>query len=243
MKILTAPIDHVLPWDKNPRNIKTKDMERLKKQIQQIGIYKPLICYKENGKYITLGGNMRLRALNDLGYQSVEISLVEPKTEAEKVAINLSDNDRAGEYDEQALAELTYEVKDEMDSDLFKIDLGNSVSIENLLTQYGPKIEAGEEDALPEPEPSEPISKPGELYKLGKHRLLCGDATKPWAEAWQRFMVEWGGGLIVLALKYKANIEKTKAAVKEAGGLYHLAKTRPWIFDFIRKTPLPGYQK
>ena len=55
MNIKKVPISDVESWAKNPKNIRTKDFERLKKQIQELGIYKPLICTQENGKYITLG--------------------------------------------------------------------------------------------------------------------------------------------------------------------------------------------
>jgi hypothetical protein len=50
MNIIKAPIDSVIPWDKNPRGIKTKDYDRLKKQILKLGVYKPLVCYEEKGK-------------------------------------------------------------------------------------------------------------------------------------------------------------------------------------------------
>ena len=59
MNVIKVPIASVLPWDKNPRGIKTKDFDRLKKQIGKLGVYKPLICYKEDGHYVVLGGNMR----------------------------------------------------------------------------------------------------------------------------------------------------------------------------------------
>ena len=92
MKILKVPINDVEPWEKNPRNIKKYDYERLKKQIQKLGIYKPLIACRENGKYLVLGGNMRIRALKELGYKEVDISLVEAKTEKERIEYSLSDN-------------------------------------------------------------------------------------------------------------------------------------------------------
>jgi len=178
MEIKRVPISDVEVWEKNPRNIRTKDFERLKKQIQELGVYKPLICIRENGKYITLGGNMRLRALVSLNFKEVDVSLVDAPDEATRIKYALSDNDRAGEYDDQALAELLYNSKDEIDPSLFRIDLGNTLSIEELLTQFGPKIEAGEEDVVPEAK-KEPVAKLGDLYELGPHRLLCGDATKP----------------------------------------------------------------
>lgn len=176
MEIKRVPISEVEVWDKNPRNIRTKDFDRLKRQIQELGVYKPLICVRENGKYITLGGNMRLRALLSLNFSEVDVSLVDAPDEATRIKYALSDNDRAGEYDDQALAELIYNSKDEIDPSLFRIDLGNTLSIEELLTQFGPKIEAGEEDVTPEPL-KELKAKLGELYELGPHRLLCGDAT------------------------------------------------------------------
>ena len=146
MEIKRVPISQVEPWEKNPRNIKTKDFERLKKQILELGIYKPLICYKEGDKYITLGGNMRLLALRELGVPEVEISIVHPKSEAEKIKYNLSDNDRAGEYDDQALAELIYPHQDEIQLEDFKVDLGEAIDLKGVIEDFGPDITPKEKD-------------------------------------------------------------------------------------------------
>jgi len=178
MDIKEVPIDQVDNWKDNPKNIKKKDFERLKAQIVKLGVYKPLVCFLENGQYIALGGNSRLRACRELGHQTVGISIVEAKTDALKLEYALSDNDNVAEYDDQTLAEMIYKAKDGIDTQLFRINLAPAVSIENLLTQFGPKIESGEEDTVPEPE-KEAISKLGDVYDLGPHRLLCGDATKP----------------------------------------------------------------
>jgi len=177
MEIKKVPISQVEPWEKNPRNIKTKDFERLKKQILELGVYKPLICYEENGKYITLGGNMRLLALRELGIPEVEISIVHPKSEAEKIKYSLSDNDRAGEYDEQALAELVYPHIEEINLEDFKVDLGDAVDLKNVIEDFAPDLDE-REDEIPEIDDSPAITQPGDLYQLGRHRLLCGDATK-----------------------------------------------------------------
>jgi len=64
-----------------------------------------------------------------------------------------------------------------------------------------------------------------------------------WPEAWYKFMVEWHAGLIILALKYKTTFVEIIEAVRIAGGLPFLAETRPWVFDFTRKKPLPGHAK
>jgi hypothetical protein len=140
LEMKTVPLAAVKPWDKNPRNIKIKDFERLKKQITHLGVYKPLVCYKDNRHYVALGGNMRLEALRELGFDEVDISIVHPKSEAEKLEYNLSDNDRAGEYDDQALAELVYGEKDAIDPDMFKFDLGNALDKAGVWKKLMPKI-------------------------------------------------------------------------------------------------------
>ena len=76
------PIDKLRNWDKNPRGIKEKDFTRLKEQIKKLGEYKPLLITSDGE---VLGGNMRLRAYRDLGKTEVWVSIVEPKTEAEKL--------------------------------------------------------------------------------------------------------------------------------------------------------------
>jgi len=90
-------------WDKNPRSIKGKDFDRLKKQIQKLGQYKPLLITKDNE---VIGGNMRLKAYKELGINEVWVSVVDPKDDNEKLEYALSDNDRAGFYDSDLLANL-----------------------------------------------------------------------------------------------------------------------------------------
>ena len=178
MKIIKVPIEKCELWDKNPRGITKKDFERLKKQIQKLGVYKPLIACQENGKYIILGGNMRLRALQELGYKEVELSIVEAKTEKEKIEYSLSDNDRVGYYEEEKLAELIYPHLDELELEDFKIDIGETISLKDVVEDFGPNIDDEKADEVPEIDDTPAITQPGDLYQLGRHRLLCGDATK-----------------------------------------------------------------
>ncbi len=93
MDIRKVPISKVVPWKKNPRTATKEDIDRLKAQVEKLGIYKPLLVFKDGGKYVVLGGNMRLRAYRELGIREVEVSIVKVKTEADVVAITLSDND------------------------------------------------------------------------------------------------------------------------------------------------------
>jgi len=161
-------------WDKNPRGIKQEDFERLKRQIQKLGQYKPVICTPE-GK--VLGGNMRIRAYRELGISEVWVSIVNPKTEAEEVEYALSDNDKAGYYEEDALAELL--TKNQLDLPLedYKLDLGEGLDINIFLSRFAP--DDMEEDETPEVDENNTESVLGEVYQLGRHRVMCGDATNP----------------------------------------------------------------
>jgi len=61
--------------------------------------------------------------------------------------------------------------------------------------------------------------------------------------AWNQFMIDWKAGEIILALKHDEPLPKARRAIENVGGLEYLAETRPWIFDFLRMTPLEGYTR
>jgi len=79
----------------------------------------------------------------------------------------------------------------------------------------------------------------GSQYTNSGYRIL----RKTWPLAWYKFMVGWRGGLIILALRYKAHLNQIEMAVKEIGGLRYIARNMPWLFDFTRKKPILGYNK
>jgi hypothetical protein len=120
-KNLEVEISQVKEWQDNPRDIKPDDLERLKKQLKKFGQYKSLICVKENGVYTTLAGNMRLRAMTELGFKTAWITEIEVKDEAEKIEISLSDNDRAVYYLQDELAFQLRDVKINLED--YKVDL------------------------------------------------------------------------------------------------------------------------
>lgn len=156
-------------WKDNPRKIDKKDFERLKKQIQKLGQYKPLLVTKDGE---VIGGNMRLKAYQELGITDIWVSEVNPKDENEKLEYALSDNDRAGYYDDDMLANLipNYDI----DWSQYAVDMKPPEDIQQLINKIAPV----EEDEAPEIAEGEPVSKLGEVYQLGRHRLMCGDSTK-----------------------------------------------------------------
>jgi len=200
------PIEKLKLWEENPRSIMKKDFERLKRQIQKFGVYKPLIITPDG---MVIGGNMRLRALQELGYKEVWVSVVKPKSKAEMIEISLSDNDRVGWYDDDRLAELIYPIKDEINLDDYSIDLKLPEGLDELISNYAPDTDKDNE--VPEP-PKKATTKPGDLYILGGHRLLCGDSTKK--EDVERLMDGKKADMVFTDPPYGINLDTDWSGVK-----------------------------
>jgi DNA modification methylase len=157
-------------WEDNPRTITEKEFERLQEQIRLLGVYKPLLINQNN---IVLGGNMRLRALKDLGVGEVMCAVVLTDNTHQMIEYALSDNDAVGTTDEEKLAELVTLHPIEQ-PELFAVQTGKLKSVETLLRELGPEAQ---EDEPPEVSQEPAISLLGEAYQLGRHRVMCGDST------------------------------------------------------------------
>ncbi len=121
-------IDKLHNWKDNPRAIKKSDFERLKRQIKELGQYKPLLVTPDGE---VLGGNMRLRAYQELKIEDVWVSVVTPKSEEDKIKYALSDNDRAGYYLDDQIANLIGNYADFPWED-YAVDLNEPLTLDNL---------------------------------------------------------------------------------------------------------------
>lgn len=157
-------------WEHNPRSMTKDGLERLIKQIKKLGVYKPLLITEDG---TVLGGNMRLQALKELGQKQVWVSIVDAPTEEMKIEYALSDNDRAGKYESDQLANLIGNFPDVEWGD-FTVDIKDPELISDLMDSFKETIE----DEPPEVSSDPPVSKLGEIYQLGRHRVMCGDSTK-----------------------------------------------------------------
>ena len=94
-------INQIKPNPKNPRTIKDERFEKLKKSIQDFPDMlnkRPLVCFTDtDGKYVVLGGNMRLKAAKDLGLKELPIILADEWTEEQKAEFLIKDNVGFGE--------------------------------------------------------------------------------------------------------------------------------------------------
>lgn len=136
------PIGKLVNWNKNPRSMNPEEKERLKKQLNELGQYKPLIVTMDGQYAVVLGGNMRLEAMRELnkedpkgGWGEVWVSIVEAGTEKERLEYALSDNDRAGHYNEDQLVALARAIPG-FDVANYNIDTAYTVGLDTVIARY-----------------------------------------------------------------------------------------------------------
>lgn len=176
MEIVKRKIDELLPAPYNPRKDlqpADKEYQQLKKSIQEYGYVEPIIYNKQTG--MVVGGHQRLKVLKDLGFADIECVEVDLDETQEK-ALNIALNKISGSWDTEKLKDLLLDLQSlDYDLDLtgFSIDELNDLDIVGI----EPEKEVEEDDFDESTVPDEPIAKYGEIYKLGNHRLMCGDST------------------------------------------------------------------
>lgn len=180
MEIVRMPVDKLIPAPYNPRrDLRPGDpeYEALLRSITEFGLVEPLIWNRRTGRLV--GGHQRLRVLRDLGVREVEVSVVDLDEQRERL-LNVALNRIQGEWDEDRLRGLLAELE-EAGADLSLTGF-TEAEIDDLLAELEPAEEETQgntdPDAVPEP-PKEAVTRPGDLWILGRHRLLCGDATNP----------------------------------------------------------------
>ncbi len=176
METKQIKIDDLIPAEYNPRKMPDDEMKKLIRSIQEFGFVEPVVVNQHPGREnIIIGGHQRVLAAKTLGYEEVPVVYVSLPPEKEKL-LNLALNRISGSWEEEKLAALLSELE-EADVDLFLSGF-NSAEIDELLKNFH---ETKEEDfnAVEELEKiTVPESRPGEIYELGRHRLLCGDSTE-----------------------------------------------------------------
>jgi DNA modification methylase len=168
------PIDRMRPYERNPRTHSEAHVDQIAASMVEFSWTNPILIDENAG---ILAGHGRLLAARKLGLAEVPVIRFEHLSEAQKRAYILADNQialQAG-WDDALLAEELAWLRDErFDLDLIGFDVSE---LERLLALVDGEAASDEtEDEVPEP-PEDPVSRPGDLWVLGNHRLLCGDAT------------------------------------------------------------------
>lgn len=200
----------LLPADYNPRkDLKPgdKEYEKLKRSIEQFGYVEPVIWNQNTGRVV--GGHQRLKVLIDMGMTEVDCVVVELSEEKEK-ALNVALNKISGEWDNDKLALLIADLQGaDFDVSLTGFEPAELESLFREDTKNG----VSDDDFDVEAELQKPtISKAGDVWKLGNHRLICGDSTK--AETYEMLMCGKKANLVVTDPPYNVNYEGSAGKIK-----------------------------
>ena len=200
----------LLPADYNPRkDLKPGDAEyeKLKRSIEQFGYVEPVIWNQTTGRVV--GGHQRLKVLMDMGMTEVDCVVVAMDEEKEK-ALNIALNKISGDWDKDKLALLIADLQGadfdvsltgfepaEIDA-LFKDTLKDGVKDDDF--------DVGAELVQPT------MTKPGDIWTLGRHRLICGDSTKD--ETYDLLMGSTKANLVITDPPYNVNYEGSAGKIK-----------------------------
>ena len=169
-------LDLLRPWKRNARTHSRKQVRQIADSITQFGFTNPVLIDRDHA---ILAGHGRVEAARSLGMKTVPCLRLDHMTAAQKRAYVIADNKLAlnAGWDEELLGQEL--------QDLLALDTGFDIGvtgfsipeIDSLIEGLNP-AEPGDpaEDRLPDPEACEPRCRPGDLWQLGPHRLVCGDA-------------------------------------------------------------------
>ena len=166
--IIFKDINSLISAEYNPRQLKKEQYQNIKESLQRFGFVDPVIINKnKDRKNIIIGGHQRVKVAKDLKYTEVPCLELDLSLDKEK-ELNIRLNKNVGEWDYDILANL-FDFNDLMDWGFTEDDLAGfspeEVEVEGLT----------DDDDIPED--VESVCKLGDIWKLGNHRLLCGDST------------------------------------------------------------------
>jgi DNA modification methylase len=151
----------------NPRTIDKEEYAGLKESLKTFGYVDLLVVNKRNNHIV--GGNQRSEALKELGYTEIDVIEVDLDDKQErKLNVVLNSQAISGKYDDLKLSEILEELKLDDDYESLRLDKLEPLDLSDVEV---------EEDEAPDVSSEPPVSKLGEVYQLGRHRVMCGDST------------------------------------------------------------------
>lgn len=169
LKIEYMALDQLTPYENNAKIHTPEQIEQIKASIRDLGMNDPIAV--SGADNIIVEGHGRLIACRELGMETVPVIRLDHLNDEQRKAYTLIHNKLTMNTDfdlEKLNAELQVINLDMAEYGFIDIDEPEALNLDGEI----------EEDAVPEP-PAEPKSKLGEIYKLGEHRLMCGDSTSP----------------------------------------------------------------
>lgn len=208
MEIKELSLKELKPAAYNPRKkLKKgdKEYEKIKQSLLKFGYVDPIIV---NEDLTVIGGHQRLTVLKDLDYETAKCVIVDLPKEDEK-ALNIALNKITGQWDEALLADLLLDLQE---SD-FNLDLTGfePPEIDDILSNVHDK-ELSEDEFDVEEELKKPtVSRRGDVWQLGKHRVICGDSTK--SETYDQLLGDKKANLVVTDPPYNVDVEETAGKI------------------------------
>jgi ParB-like chromosome segregation protein Spo0J len=168
MQIYQRPLSDIKPYEKNPRQ--KYDIQKVAQSIKEFGFQQPIVVDRAG---VIIVGHGRYQASKSLGLETVPVVIADLSPEKAK-AYRIADN-KTNEYSDWDIGLLQQEFTDLLDIN-YDLELTgfDADELEKLIV--GEKDGLTDEDAVPET-PEEPKAQLGDIYKLGEHRLMCGDST------------------------------------------------------------------
>lgn len=209
MEFKKLKIGELKPASYNPRKALKpgdKEYEKIKNSIQEFGYVEPVIV---NDDMTIIGGHQRCNVLQDLGYTEIDCIVISVDKTKEK-ALNIALNKITGEWNKELLADL---IADLQNSDFDVSFTGfEPPEIEQLFNTVHSK-DIKEDDFDIDAELEKPaVSKKGDLWKLGRHRLYVGDSTLP--ESYDILMDGNKANITITDPPYNVNYEGSAGKIK-----------------------------
>ena len=177
LNMKTLPIEQLKPAKYNPRkDLKPGDpaYEKIKRSLHDFGYVDPIVWNEVTGNIV--GGHQRYKVLKAEGATEVDCVVVHIENPADEKALNIALNKATGDWEPTALADLL------MDLQSAGYDLGatgfDAAEVDDLFSKVHDK-EVHDDDCDIDPEEIQPYVQPGDIWTLGKHRMMCGDSTDP----------------------------------------------------------------
>lgn len=204
------PLSQLRPAAYNPRKAlkpSDKEYQKIKNSIQEFGYVEPIIV---NFDMTVIGGHQRLTVLKDLGYTEAQCVVLHIEDENKVKALNIALNKISGEWNEQLLADLLVDLQDaQFDLDLTGFE---APEVDQLFSKLHNK-DIEEDNFDVEEELKNPaFSHAGDIWTLGRHRVICGDSTLP--ETFKLLMEGKRANLVLTDPPYNVNVEETAGKIK-----------------------------
>ena len=200
-------IDKLIPYINNARTHSPEQIKKLRASLREFGFINPVIIDKD---FNVIAGHGRLLAAKEEGIKEVPCVFVDYLTEAQKKAYIIADNRMAMDagWDEELLR---VEIE-ALQAEAFDLSLTGFDDTE-IADLFGDESDVQEDDFDVDEELEKPtFSKAGDVWTLGRHRLVCGDSTK--AETFATLMQGRKANLVVTDPPYNVNYEGTAGKIK-----------------------------